>query len=54
MVSFFIDKIRTMFAFIGSGKALFLVYKGKLYVSGKLSDVYEATLPFAEGGSGVF
>lgn len=36
---FYIDKIRTMFAFIGSGKALFLVYKGKLYVPGKLSDM---------------
>lgn len=38
-VAFYIGKIRPMFAFIGSGKALFLANNGKRYVPGKLSDM---------------
>lgn len=38
-LAFYIGKIRPIFAFIGSGKALFLVNNGKRYVSGKLSDM---------------
>jgi integrase/recombinase XerD len=100
-LAFYIGKIRPMFAFIGSGKALFLANNGKLagfdrtgachlyrhntattmldngadlrhiqemlghasilttqlytHVSRKkLSEVYEATHPSAEGGSGLF
>ena len=36
-LAFFLGKIRPMFAFIGSGKALFLANNGKRYVPGKLS-----------------
>lgn len=39
MARFYIAKIRPMFAFIGSGKALFLANNGKRYVQGKLSDM---------------
>ncbi|WP_199609112.1 hypothetical protein [Flocculibacter collagenilyticus] len=38
-LAFYIGKIRPMFAFIGSGKALFLANNGKRYVPGKLSDM---------------
>ncbi|MCP1338173.1 tyrosine-type recombinase/integrase [Idiomarina sp. M1R2S28] len=38
-VAFYIGKIRPMFAFIGSGKALFLANNGKRYIPGKLSDM---------------
>ena len=36
-LAFYLGKIRPMFAFIGSGKALFLANNGKRYVPGKLS-----------------
>lgn len=35
----YLGKIRPIFAFIGSGKALFLANNGKRYVPGKLSDM---------------
>jgi integrase/recombinase XerD len=38
-LAFYIGKIRPMFAFIGSGKALFLANNGKRYVPGILSDM---------------
>lgn len=38
-LAFYIGKIRPMFAFIDSGKALFLANNGKRYVPGKLSDM---------------
>lgn len=38
-LAFYIGKIRPMFAFIGSGKALFLANNGKRYIPGKLSDM---------------
>ncbi|MCL1137720.1 tyrosine-type recombinase/integrase [Shewanella pneumatophori] len=38
-VAFYIGKIRPMFAFIGSEKALFLANNGKRYEPGKLSDM---------------
>jgi integrase/recombinase XerD len=38
-LAFYIGKVRPMFAFIGSGKALFLANNGKRYVPGKLSDM---------------
>jgi integrase/recombinase XerD len=38
-LAFYIGKIRPMFAFIGSGNALFLANNGKRYVPGKLSDM---------------
>ncbi len=38
-LAFYIGKIRPMFAFIGSGKALFLANNRKRYVPGKLSDM---------------
>jgi integrase/recombinase XerD len=38
-LAFYIGKIRPMFAFIGSGKSLFLANNGKRYVPGKLSDM---------------
>ena len=38
-VAFYIGKILPMFAFIGSGKALFLANNGKRYIPGKLSDM---------------
>jgi integrase/recombinase XerD len=38
-LALYIGKIRPMFAFIGSGKALFLANNGKRYVPGKLSDM---------------
>ena len=38
-IAFYIGKIRPMFAFIGSGKALYLANNGKRYVPGKLSDM---------------
>jgi len=37
--AFYIGKIRPRFAFISSGKALFLANNGKRYVPGKLSDM---------------
>jgi integrase/recombinase XerD len=36
-LAFYLGKIRPTFAFIGSGKALFLANNGKRYVPGKLS-----------------
>lgn len=36
---FYIGKIRPMFTFIGSGKALFLANNGKRYLPGRLSDM---------------
>jgi hypothetical protein len=36
-LAFYIGKIRPMFAFIGSGKSLFLANNGKRYVPGKLT-----------------
>ncbi|MFT5708266.1 MAG: integrase/recombinase XerD [Oceanospirillaceae bacterium] len=38
-LAFYIGKIRPRFAFISSGKALFLANNGKRYVAGKLSDM---------------
>ncbi|MBA6337495.1 tyrosine-type recombinase/integrase [Colwellia sp. BRX8-7] len=38
-LAFYIGKVRPMFAFIGSGKALFLANNGKRYMPGKLSDM---------------
>lgn len=38
-LAFYISKIRPMFAFIGSGSALFLANNGKRYKPGKLSDM---------------
>ena len=38
-LAFYIGKIRPMFAYIGSGKSLFLANNGKRYVPGKLSDM---------------
>jgi integrase/recombinase XerD len=38
-LAFYIGKIRPIFAFIGSGKSLFLANNGKRYVPGKLSDM---------------
>ncbi|MCL1137740.1 tyrosine-type recombinase/integrase [Shewanella pneumatophori] len=38
-LAFYIGKIRPMFAFISSGKALFLANNGKRYIPGKLSDM---------------
>jgi len=38
-LAFYIGKIRPTFAFISSGKALFLANNGKRYVPGKLSDM---------------
>ncbi|MBC3766704.1 tyrosine-type recombinase/integrase [Neptunicella marina] len=38
-LAFYIGKIRPMFSFIGSGKALFLANNGKRYIPGKLSDM---------------
>jgi integrase/recombinase XerD len=38
-LAFYIAKIRPMFAFIGSGNALFLANNGKRYKPGKLSDM---------------
>lgn len=39
MFSFLHGKIRPIFAFIGSEKALFLAKNGKCYVPGKSSDM---------------
>tara|TARA_R110001583_G_scaffold54668_1_gene167003 strand:+ start:1718 stop:2671 length:954 start_codon:yes stop_codon:yes gene_type:complete len=38
-LAFYIGKIRPMFAFIGSGKCLFLANNGKRYAPGKVSDM---------------
>ena len=38
-LAYYIGKIRPLFAFIGSGKSLFLANNGKRYVLGKLSDM---------------
>ncbi|MDO6834259.1 hypothetical protein Q4596_01420 [Pseudoalteromonas carrageenovora] len=38
-LAFYIGKIRPMFVFTGSEKALFLAKNGKLYVPGKLPDM---------------
>jgi len=38
-LAFYIGKIRPMFAFLASGKALFLANNGKRYVPGKISDM---------------
>jgi integrase/recombinase XerD len=38
-IAFYMGKIRPTFAFIGSGKSLFIANNGKRYVPGKLSDM---------------